>query len=60
MAQHFVAAFYRLPTALFDALMQCAATSLGLQERYSLVGACTFLVGRPLTLLAHAAETSRP
>lgn len=46
MAQHFAAAFYRLPTALFDALMQCTVTSLGLQERYSLVGACTFLVSR--------------
>ncbi|EPT00042.1 hypothetical protein FOMPIDRAFT_1163505 [Fomitopsis schrenkii] len=43
MAQHFVAAFYRLPTNLFNALMRCTVTSLGLQERYSLVGACTFL-----------------
>lgn len=43
MAQHFVTAFYRLPSDIFTALMQCSTTSLGLQERYSLVGASTFL-----------------
>ncbi|KAL6303348.1 ARM repeat-containing protein [Sparassis latifolia] len=43
IAQHFVATFYRLPPDLFNALIQCAITSLGLQERYSLVSACTFL-----------------
>ncbi|KZT01812.1 ARM repeat-containing protein [Laetiporus sulphureus 93-53] len=44
VAQHFVATFYQLPPELFNALMQCAITSLALQERYSLVAACTFLV----------------
>lgn len=53
MAQHFVAAFYRLPPNLFNALMQCTVTSLGLQERYSLVGACTFLVSRHLACSAY-------
>ncbi|KZT68569.1 ARM repeat-containing protein [Daedalea quercina L-15889] len=43
MAQHFVSTFYQLPPDLFNALMQCSVTSLGLQERYSLVGACTFI-----------------
>lgn len=43
-AQHFTSIFYRLPPQLFHALMQCAAGSLALQERYSLVSACQFLV----------------
>lgn len=43
-AQHFVSAFYLLPVNIFNALMQCVITSLGLQERYSLVAACTFAV----------------
>lgn len=44
MAQHFITVFYRIPPELFHALIQCATGSLALQERYSLVSACTFLV----------------
>ncbi|KAI0937932.1 hypothetical protein AcW1_002387 [Taiwanofungus camphoratus] len=43
VAVHFVATFYRLPSELFNTLMQCAISSVSLQERYSLVAACTFL-----------------
>jgi len=43
VALHFLGAFYRLPPGALDALMQCAVGSLALQERYSLVAACTFL-----------------
>ncbi|EMD34979.1 hypothetical protein CERSUDRAFT_116506 [Gelatoporia subvermispora B] len=43
VAQHFVAVFYRLPADLFNALVQSAIASLSLQERYSLVAACTFV-----------------
>ncbi|KAH9942102.1 ARM repeat-containing protein, partial [Amylocystis lapponica] len=43
IAQHFIATFYQLPPELFNGLMQCAVSSLSLQERYSLVSACTFL-----------------
>lgn len=44
MAKHFVAVFYNLPPGALDALMQCSVSSLALQERYSLVATCTFLV----------------
>ncbi|KAG1744571.1 armadillo-type protein [Suillus paluster] len=44
IAKHFLVVFYRLPPGALDALMQCAVTSLSLQERYSLVATCTFLV----------------
>ncbi|KAJ6522588.1 hypothetical protein B0H19DRAFT_655372 [Mycena capillaripes] len=43
VAQDFTAAFCALPDGAFDALMQCAISALALQERYSLVAACTFL-----------------
>ncbi|TDL27101.1 ARM repeat-containing protein [Rickenella mellea] len=43
IAQHFTAVFFRLPSIAFDALIQCAIRALSLQERYSLVSACTFL-----------------
>jgi len=43
VAQDFTSAFYSLPPGALDALMQCAITSLALQERYSLVSACNFL-----------------
>ena len=43
-AQDFTEAFYTLPPGLFDALIQCAISALALQERYSLVSACQFLV----------------
>ncbi|KAH9886674.1 ARM repeat-containing protein [Cubamyces lactineus] len=42
-AQHFMPVFYRLPPDLFNALIQCAIGALSLQERYSLISACTFL-----------------
>ncbi|PCH43249.1 ARM repeat-containing protein [Wolfiporia cocos MD-104 SS10] len=44
VAHHFISTFYALPPELFDALIKCAITALSLQERYSLVAACTFLV----------------
>ncbi|KAI0743038.1 ARM repeat-containing protein [Daedaleopsis nitida] len=40
---HFLPVFYRLPSELFDALIQCAIGSLSLQERYSLTSAGLFL-----------------
>lgn len=43
-ANHFVASFYHLPPELFNSLMQCAIASLGLQERYSMVAGCGFIV----------------
>ncbi|KAI0076848.1 ARM repeat-containing protein [Panus rudis PR-1116 ss-1] len=43
IAQHFIVVFYQLPPDLFNALMQCSISALSLQERYSLVSACTFL-----------------
>ncbi|KAJ6541009.1 hypothetical protein DFH09DRAFT_1394943 [Mycena vulgaris] len=43
VAQDFTSAFCALPDGAFDALMQCAISALALQERYSLVAACTFL-----------------
>ncbi|KAJ7493752.1 armadillo-type protein, partial [Mycena latifolia] len=43
VAQDFTGAFCTLPDGAFDALMQCAISALALQERYSLVAACTFL-----------------
>ncbi|KAF9237195.1 armadillo-type protein [Melanogaster broomeanus] len=43
VAKHFIAIFYNLPPGALDALMQCAISSLSLQERYSLVATCTFL-----------------
>ncbi|KAJ7095461.1 armadillo-type protein [Mycena crocata] len=43
VAQDFTGAFCALPDGAFDALMQCAISALALQERYSLVAACTFL-----------------
>lgn len=44
-AQDFTRSFYRLPPGALDALMTCAIAALALQERYSLVSACAFLVG---------------
>ncbi|KAJ7696964.1 hypothetical protein B0H17DRAFT_1328991 [Mycena rosella] len=43
VAQDFTNAFCALPDGAFDALMQCTISGLALQERYSLVAACTFL-----------------
>jgi hypothetical protein len=43
-ANHFVASFYHLSPELFSSLMQCAIASLGLQERYSMVAGCSFIV----------------
>jgi hypothetical protein len=44
IAQHFVGTFYELPPGALDALMQAAVRALGMQERYSLAYACSFLV----------------
>ncbi|KAF5368680.1 hypothetical protein D9757_010224 [Collybiopsis confluens] len=43
VVQHFAGNFYLLPPGAFDALMQYSIRALALQERYSLVAACTFL-----------------
>ncbi|KAJ7153236.1 hypothetical protein C8R46DRAFT_473041, partial [Mycena filopes] len=43
VAQDFTPAFCALPDGAFDALIQCGISALALQERYSLVAACTFL-----------------
>ncbi|KAK7056364.1 hypothetical protein VNI00_002918 [Paramarasmius palmivorus] len=43
VAQNLPGNFYMLPPGGLDALMQCAIRALTLQERYSLVAACTFL-----------------
>ncbi|KAJ4473110.1 armadillo-type protein [Lentinula aciculospora] len=43
VAQNFSGNFYTLPPGALDALMQCTINALTLQERYSLVAACTFL-----------------
>jgi hypothetical protein len=44
IAVHFIEAFYKLPRGGVDALLRLAIEALALQERYSLVSACTFLV----------------
>ncbi|KAF6748259.1 armadillo-type protein [Ephemerocybe angulata] len=43
VAQDFTKSFYTLAPGLLDALMQCAISSLALQERYSLVAAANFM-----------------
>ena len=43
----FIKAFYKLPAGALDALLELAINALALQERYSLVSACTFLVSPP-------------
>ena len=43
-SQDFTSAFYALPNGLLDSVMQCAVRALCLQERYSLVAACNFIV----------------
>ncbi|KZP33116.1 ARM repeat-containing protein [Athelia psychrophila] len=43
LARDFVEALFRIDSGLFTGLIQCAIGSLALQERYSLVSACTFL-----------------
>ncbi|KAK6985163.1 hypothetical protein R3P38DRAFT_3291974 [Favolaschia claudopus] len=43
VAQDFTTSFCALPDGAFDALVRCAISALALQERYSLVAACTFL-----------------
>jgi len=44
VVQHFAPLLFRLPPAALDALIQCTVRALTLQERYSLVAACTFIV----------------
>jgi len=48
-ANHFVSSFYHLPPEVFNSLMQCAIASLGLQERYSMVAGCAFIVSHNYT-----------
>ncbi|PVF99237.1 ARM repeat-containing protein [Serendipita vermifera] len=47
VAHYFLQALYRLPQQIFSSLLLHAIVALSLQERYSLVGSCRFL----LTLL---------
>ena len=44
IAQHFIPVFYQLPPELFNSCIQCAISALSMQERYSLVYSCNFLV----------------
>jgi len=44
VAQDFTSTFYTLPPGLLDGLVQCAIKTLSVQERYSLVAACNFLI----------------
>ncbi|KAI5120002.1 hypothetical protein M0805_008463 [Coniferiporia weirii] len=44
VVQHFASLLFQLPPGALDALMQCSVQALSLQERYSLVSACKFLV----------------
>ncbi|EJD04736.1 ARM repeat-containing protein [Fomitiporia mediterranea MF3/22] len=44
VSQHFAGLFFQLPQGAVEALMQCSVKALTLQERYSLVAACKFLV----------------
>lgn len=44
VAKNFPMAFFVLPAGALDSLMQCSLTSMALQERYSLVSVCNFLV----------------
>ncbi|KAG8866262.1 hypothetical protein FRC20_008892, partial [Serendipita sp. 405] len=44
IAHHFLVTIYRLPQNVLSSLLQRATIALGLQERYSLVGSCKFLV----------------
>ena len=57
---HFLPIFYRLPPDLFNALMQCAISSLSLQERYSLTSSCTFLVRSANIRVAVATKANFP
>ncbi|KAM6493497.1 Armadillo-type fold [Amanita muscaria] len=43
VAHDFTNTLYSLPPGALDTLIQCAIQALSLQERYSLVSACTFL-----------------
>ncbi|EJD43963.1 ARM repeat-containing protein [Auricularia subglabra TFB-10046 SS5] len=52
VATNFIWAFFELPPGALDAVMRCAIAALGLQERYSLVAACSFLQRLIQTALA--------
>ncbi|KAF9456910.1 armadillo-type protein [Collybia nuda] len=55
VAQDFTGLFYHsLQPAALDALIHCAIAALALQERYSLVSACTFL-----SILIHRSSTNQ-
>lgn len=62
LARDFVEAFFRLQPASFNGLMQCALSSLTMQERYSLVSACTFLgtlINRTFTSTSPELDSAR-
>ncbi|KAJ7677007.1 hypothetical protein DFH06DRAFT_1122284 [Mycena polygramma] len=61
VAQDFTAVFCSLHDSAFDVLMQCAISALALQERYSLVAACTFLAsGLELIVVPRVAGHPHP
>ncbi|KAJ3726691.1 armadillo-type protein [Lentinula raphanica] len=59
VAQGFIQNFYTLPPGGLDALMQCTIRALSLQERYSLVAACTFLNSFISRTAVHSVEAYR-
>jgi hypothetical protein len=46
VAQHFTPILYTLPDGVFHTLIQAAVGALTLQERFSLVYSCSFLVSK--------------
>ena len=44
MAEEYTQELYSMPEGALDGLMRCAIVALGLQERYSVVAACKFVV----------------
>ncbi len=52
VAYDYASVFYQLPVEHFSALIRCAVTALSLQERYSLVSACSFLVSPLLDVIS--------
>lgn len=56
---NFPGSLLAIPPPLLDGTMQCAITGLTLTERYSLVDAAKFLVGRPTLPAPSYASCSR-
>ena len=44
MAEEYTQELYSMPEGALDELMRCAIVALGLQERYSMIAACKFIV----------------